>query len=204
MKRGRDLDTLGGFDVVRARPQLAGALTRFTGASTIAELTLRFAGDDADPELFDAVADALDTIGAAPADRAREATLAGAWRVLGALGVAPILDECVECHAAIAPDATVIFSHSAGGVLCRPCGQLVARGGRSLPSAARDALRGWLAGDPVALSTDLEARAHQRLLREFLNEHLADGKQLRAFEVWETAAWSGDGAAAAAGGSGAA
>ena len=29
------------------------------------------------------------------------------------------------------------------------------------------------------------ARAHQRLLREFLEEHLADGRALRAFAAWE-------------------
>src|SRR5947199_8339903 len=38
-KPGRDLDTLSAFDVTRARPQLAAQLSRFTGASAIAELT---------------------------------------------------------------------------------------------------------------------------------------------------------------------
>src|SRR5439155_13920384 len=42
-KTGRDLDTLNAFDISRARPQLATQLSRFTGASMIAELTLRFA-----------------------------------------------------------------------------------------------------------------------------------------------------------------
>src|SRR5215210_7237392 len=45
-KPGRDLQTLAGFDVERSRPALAADLGRFTGAATIAELTLRFAGDD--------------------------------------------------------------------------------------------------------------------------------------------------------------
>src|SRR5678815_1971564 len=48
VKVGRELDTLGGFDVVRARPQLAERLERFAGASAIAELTLRFARDAAE------------------------------------------------------------------------------------------------------------------------------------------------------------
>ena len=61
-KPGRDLDTLSAFDVTRARPQLAMQLARFTGASAIAELTLRFARDAADPGLFDAVRAALDDI----------------------------------------------------------------------------------------------------------------------------------------------
>ena len=42
-KTGRDLDTLSAFDVTRARPHLASRMSRFTGASMIPELTLRFA-----------------------------------------------------------------------------------------------------------------------------------------------------------------
>jgi DNA repair protein RecO (recombination protein O) len=38
--------------------------------------------------------------------------------------------------------------------------------------------------------SDADARAHQRLLREFVVEHLSDGKPLRAFEAWETGTWS--------------
>src|SRR5882757_2152918 len=62
-KTGRDLDTLAALDVNRARPQLAGELERFTGAAAIAELTLRFGGDAAEPGLFDAVAESLDRLG---------------------------------------------------------------------------------------------------------------------------------------------
>src|SRR5581483_4010737 len=145
VKPGRDLDTLSGFDVTRARPALAADLARFTGASVIAELTLRFARDDADPGLFDAVASVLDALAAAPHDRARDLTLAGAWRVLVELGVAPTLDSCAECHAPLDAAEPTMFSHPAGGALCARCGHL-ARSGRTLPPAARDALRDWLAG----------------------------------------------------------
>jgi len=190
IKAGRDLDTLAAFDVQRARPQIGEQLARFTGASAIAELTLRFAGEGADPALFAAVSDALDAITIASAATAREATLAAAWRVLVEMGVAPILDECAECHLRIADDLVAVFSHPAGGVLCSRCAHL-ARGGRSLPARARATLRVWLVGGRAELSSDAETRAHQRLLREFLHEHLADGRQLRAFDVWEQAAWSG-------------
>jgi DNA repair protein RecO (recombination protein O) len=184
IKPGRDLDTLSGFDVVRARPSLAADLARFTGVSVIAELTLRFARDDADPALFDAVATALDTLATAPHDRALDLTLAGAWRVLAELGVAPTVDSCAECHAPLDATAAAIFSHPAGGALCARCGHL-ARSGRTLPPAAREALRDWLGGAEHPLADVSEARAHQRLLREFLREHLADDKPLRAFETWE-------------------
>jgi DNA repair protein RecO (recombination protein O) len=184
IKIGRDLDTLSGFDVIRARPQLAMQLSRFSGASTIAELTLRFARDDADPALFATVAASLDDLGSAPPTRARDVTLAAAWRVLAALGVAPTIDSCAECQEPIPPDAPAVFSHPAGGILCARCGHL-ARGGRTLPANARQALREWLSGRDHSLSDANEIRAHQRLLREFLREHLADERPLHAFDAWE-------------------
>jgi DNA repair protein RecO (recombination protein O) len=60
-----------------------------------------------------------------------------------------------------------------------------------LPAAARAALDGWLRGDDAAEHLDdPSARAHQRLLREFLREHLTDGRPLRAFEAWEGDQWT--------------
>jgi DNA repair protein RecO (recombination protein O) len=189
-KIGRELDTLSAFDVTRARPQLAAQLSRFTGASAIAELALRFTSEAADPGLFDAIRSALDDIGAAAADRARDVTIESAWRVVSELGLAPTIDNCAECHAAIDPSTPAIFSHPAGGALCSRCGHL-ARSARTLPPAARVALRNWLAGASHPLTDAGEARAHQRLLREFLHEHLADDRPLRAFDVWEQDAWTG-------------
>lgn len=188
VKQGRELDTLAGFDVTRAHPELAADLERFTGASAIAELTLRFAGEQADPPLYEAVVAALEAIGAAREGEAREATLAGAWRIVAALGFAPNVDLCGECHAPLDPEAAVLFSHPAGGAICGRCAGFAA--GRTLPARARAALRSWLAGERVHIDEDGEYRAHQRLLREFLREHLGDGRQLQAFEVWESNSWS--------------
>jgi DNA repair protein RecO (recombination protein O) len=190
VKPGRELDTLSAFEVTRSRSQLASELARFTGASAIAELTLRFVRDAADPALFDTIADALDEIASSPPERTRDVTLAGAWRVLSEFGVAPTLDVCADCHAPIEPDRPVMFSHPSGGALCDRCGRL-ARSGRTLPPEARNALRNWLSGDDFALHSTQDVRAHQRLLREFLREHLADDRPLRAFEVWERDEWTG-------------
>jgi DNA repair protein RecO (recombination protein O) len=187
-KPGRDLDTLSAFDVVLARPMLAADLGRFTGASAIAELTLRFGRDAADAGLFDAVADALDALATAAPDAALTATLTSAWRIVAELGFAPAVDVCGDCHAPLDPEATVMFSHRAGGALCARCGRL-APAGRKLPPEARDALRRFLAGAAIAPLDDASARAHQRLLREFLAEHLTDGRPLRALELWEEQRW---------------
>ena len=184
VKGGRDLDNLSAFDVEQARAELAADLGRFAGASVIAELTLRFGRDAADAGLFDAVAAALDALAIAAPDETATATLSGAWRIVAELGFAPALDLCADCHAPLPPDDIVMFSHRAGGALCLRCGRL-APAGRKLPAAARHTLRQFMDGqDPPALD-DPSARAHQRLLREFLAEHLTDGRPLRAMELWE-------------------
>jgi DNA repair protein RecO (recombination protein O) len=187
-KPGRELDTLSAFEDARARSALAADLERFTGAETIAEIALRFAPDDADVELFDAVTSALDTIAAASADHAREATLAGAWQIVAALGFAPTTDSCAECGATLAGE-DALFSHPAGGVLCARCAQMAA-GGRRLPDAARSAIAAWTSGQRTPELGDGASRAHQRLLREFLGYHVHDGRPLRAFELWENSSLS--------------
>jgi hypothetical protein len=42
----------------------------------------------------------------------------------------------------------------------------------------------WMRSDPVELN-NLEARSHQRLIREFIALHLTDGRPLKAFAAWE-------------------
>jgi DNA repair protein RecO (recombination protein O) len=182
---GRELDTLSGFEDVRSRSGLGSDLERFTGAETIAEIVLSLGRDGADEELFDVVADALDALAERAGDSAREATLAGAWRIVAALGFTPTLDECAECGRALADAEAALFTHSAGGVLCQRCASLSA-GGRRLPASARTAIAAWMQGRQEAQLTEGDARAHQRLLREFLCHHLHDGRSLRAFDVWES------------------
>jgi DNA repair protein RecO (recombination protein O) len=184
VKPGRDLDTLGQFDIERTRPGLGLDLSRFTGCTMIAELILRFGREAADQELFDATASALDDLSAAPPVTTREAALAGAWRIIAVLGFAPGLDACNECHTPLPPDDSVLFSHPVGGALCTLCARR-AQSGRLLPSSARNALRAWTGGDRAALEGEPAVRAHQRLLREFLREHLGEDRPLRAFEMWE-------------------
>jgi DNA repair protein RecO (recombination protein O) len=187
-KPGRDLDTLSAFDVVLARPLLAADLGRFAGASAIAELTLRFGRDASDNGLFDVVAEALDALTVAHPDATITATLASAWRIVAELGFAPAVDVCGDCHAPLDASATVMFSHRAGGALCARCGRL-APAGRKLPAEARDTLRRFIGGEHGQPLDDASGRAHQRLLREFLAEHLTEGRPLRALELWEEQRW---------------
>jgi len=189
VKAGRDLDTLTGFEDVRARNELAANLERFAGAETIVEIALRFGGTGGDAPLFDSIAGALDALAIALGDHARTVTLANAWRIVSVLGHAPEVTRCAECGGAIPSDATVLFTHSAGGVLCPRCAQL-SPGGRKLPGEARAAIAAWCDGQATSALSDTSARAHQRLLREFLEYHLHDGRPMRAFDLWEGAGWS--------------
>lgn len=183
MHASADLHTLTAFDAARARPELAGSLRRFGAAAALAELCLRF-GTEATAGVHDALRDGLDAVGRAGDAAVAEQALAAAWRIVAELGVAPAIDDCALCHRPIAGDEEVRFAHRAGGAVCAGCRALVP-GARALPAAARRTLRAWLAGADAAIADLATARAHQRLLREFLEEHLADGKALRAFQAWE-------------------
>ena len=188
-KPGRELDILAAFEDVRPREAIGQELDRFAGAATLAEITLFFGRDGADEDLFDTVERAFDSLAVVSGSDARDATLGGAWQIVAALGFGPVVSECAECGDPIADADTALFTHSAGGVLCRRCAQL-SPGGRSLPADARAAIAAWIAGRRVSL-TEIDARAHQRLLREFLGYHLHDGREMRAYELWERAGLTG-------------
>ncbi|MHB1072711.1 MAG: DNA repair protein RecO [Gemmatimonadaceae bacterium] len=197
-KPGRDLDTLASFDDARPAVALAADLAKFTGASMLAELMLRFGRDAADEGLYDAMADALERLTRAPAHVVLTVALAAAWRLVDELGFAPSLESCAACHVALATTDPALFSHPAGGVLCQRCARL--HTGRLLPPEARRAIIDWRAkgvADPVRLD-EASGRAHQRLLREFVREHLADDRPLQAFAVWEHEPWSASAADPAA------
>ena len=193
VRPNRELQTLAALDVTRARSELGADVGRFTGASMISEIVLRFPYEEAAAGIFDTVEDCFDRIAAAPPDSTLETALGGAWRIIAELGFTPALDVCANCHAPLDSAASIAFSHSAGGALCSRCGALAA-GSRVLPPAARDAIRTWISGLEAPHLETIDARAHQRLLREFFQEHLGTDRELRAFRVWEQGAWGGSAA----------
>ena len=192
VRPNRELQTLGALDVTRARSELGEDVGRFTAASMISEIVLRFPYEETVAGIFDTVEESFDRIAAAPPERTLDAGLAGAWKIIADLGFTPALDMCANCHAPLDPTAIVAFSHSAGGALCARCATLSVS--RNIPAAARDAIRLWVAGADAGQLPTAEGRAHQRLLREFFQEHLGTDRELRAFRVWEQGAWGGSAA----------
>jgi DNA repair protein RecO (recombination protein O) len=185
IKQTRDLQTLAAFDVSVSRPTIALDIGRFLAASAIAELMLRLGRGDYNPTLYQTISDTLTGIAAVDKTQVSAQALAGAWRIVAESGFAPTVDMCASCHAPLAPDARVAFSHAAGGALCDRCARLTPTR-RVLPADARATLAGWLhSQEPPQALEPVHIRAHQRLFREFLAEHSGDDRPLKAFLTWE-------------------
>lgn len=189
IRPNRELQSMASFETTRARPQFARDVGRFIAGSMIAELALHASSDESAEGMFDSVELALDNLAGAAEHETVSAGLAGAWHMIATLGFTPSLDSCANCHALLPTTADVVFSHSAGGALCARCAH-PASGTRSIPAGARNALRDWMSGSTAPQLTDPESRAHQRLLREFIQEHLGDNRELKAYGVWEHGAWT--------------
>jgi DNA repair protein RecO (recombination protein O) len=187
MKPGRDLHALQGFDVTASRAALALDLGRFTAANAIAECALRLLHDEAAPSVYGVLLDGFDRLTEAAPEDTGSITLGALWRLIGEVGFRPAIAHCAECHTPLDAEAEARFQVVAGGALCGACARLVP-GGRLLPPAARHALQRWLVGETV-LADGADIRAHQRLLREFLDHHLPDNRPLKAYRVWEQAQW---------------
>jgi DNA repair protein RecO (recombination protein O) len=189
LREGRDLQTLAAFDVTLARPALAEDLGRFTGASAVAEIVLRFAAaDEEHPELFDLLAAHLDRIAAATRAQATETALAASWHLLSALGFAPALRSCAVCDTPLEADRPHPFHAPLGGLLCEACAAKHP-GGRVVPPAELARISAWLADAATPSLPTPAARSHQRLLRTFLEYPLSDHRPLRAFAAWELGDW---------------
>ena len=189
VKPNRELQNLGSFEVTRSREELAHDVGRFTAASTIAELALRFAGEEASHALYDTVADV--SIGLRARRRSARsrwprrllAYRLGAWLHPGAFQLRAVSHTAARRRRGDVFPCIWWYCVSSRAASSRPEGERSPRPARG-PSAI-----GWRARSPL-LSSEPEARSHQRLLREFLGAHLSDDRPLRAFAVWEHERWS--------------
>lgn len=175
IKHHRDLQTLSSFELTRSRQNLGADLTRFGGASLLAELVLRSGIEETDPDLFDEVSASLDRIQEARPEAAEAVVLGAAWTLIAQLGFAPSLEECISCGRPVAPAEEVTFDYVAGGVRCDACS--AGTPGKVLPEHARAALVRMLGGEPVELE---RTAAHWRLLARFLTHHVLDGDSLKS------------------------
>jgi len=188
----RELHTLGAFDLVNLRRDLAGDVGRFAGAAALAEVMLKMAPPAPLPVAYDTLTAALDALEVAPPDRVDASGVRAMWRLVSVLGFEPSLTACVRDDAAIEPlgDAPVLFSVADGGVFCPRCAPPPSQSPSRLPPQAyRDLLA---LNDPRAELPALDpphAAAHRRLVARFVRYHLNEAGSLSALDFWERRAW---------------
>jgi DNA repair protein RecO (recombination protein O) len=178
LKEGREMHTLGGFDLLRSRQALGRDLVAFSGASLLAELALRFGTDEPQPELFDLLTRQLDRLAAAQGAAAGIA-LSGAWQLIALLGYEPRMDLCVGCGREVGAEEATRFDVQAGGTACTCCRPE----GRLVDARTRREVAAMCAGEaPLEPSSDW--RLHRALLRAFVETHLSQEHPLRSLELF--------------------
>lgn len=175
LRENAELLTLSGFELIRTRQQLGADLLRFGGASFLSEIVIRTGSEEAQPELFEQLRLALDTLADAAEADVETIILAEAWAVIAALGFTPSLEDCVSCARTIEADEDTRFSYGAGGALCADCRD--AGGGSALPAHARAALIEMINGRAVPLQL---TAGHWSLLERYLDHHVLEGSSLRS------------------------
>lgn len=177
LRENRDLLTLSGFTLIRGRQGIGRDLVSFTGASLAAEIVLRFATEEPQPELFHTLASALDKL-ADPHLHPTGQSFSAIWSVIATFGLRPRVDDCVRCGRELPAAEGGRFDAEAGGIVCGRCGS----GRRYLTPVLRDELTamctGGLAGAPE------DAAAHGDLLHSFLAAHVLHGRPLRSLPMF--------------------
>jgi DNA repair protein RecO (recombination protein O) len=182
VKPGRDLQTLSEFDVGAQRTGLARDVARYAAGSALAEVVMRHAPDEPQPDLFAFVVRALDRLAVASRAELDGVAVGIMWSAVGHLGFAPHLDACARDGEPL-PAGRVAFAVGDGGFLCERC----ARNGVTtwLDADDRNALEVLVSGvdDTLPLSPR-HAAAHRRLLARFVERHVAEDRPLRALDFW--------------------
>ena len=178
----RDLHSARDLHVTRSRRKLASDMTRFAGASLLAELVLAHTLQSADPELYEAVHDALNALESAPSDDLGGILLSAGWGILARAGFPPSIEDCASCAMAIPDEGLLGFFEDRGGILCSDCSP-VREGGEEaarirIGPGARADLQRLLQGDPP---TPLRgAASHLGLLERFALHHFGATRPFRS------------------------
>src|SRR5256886_8246482 len=99
----RELHTLGAFDLVNLRRDLAGDVGRFAGAAALAEVMLKMAPPAPLPAAYDTLTAALDVLEAAAPERVDATALRAMWRLVAGLGFRASPPPRARGRAAIQP-----------------------------------------------------------------------------------------------------
>ena len=187
-KEHRELHVLTAFDLQQLHVGLASDLARYSTASSLAEVMLRFAPADPHPQSYELFRGALEALETTPTSQVEALGFRMLWHLVSVLGFAPSLDACVRDGTRLPDDGSLPFSTREGGALCPVCA--AQHGATQLPADARADLVALL--DPDAALPTLDQRhgtAHRRLLARYIRYHLGEGAELPALEFWLTQPW---------------
>ncbi|HTV73697.1 MAG TPA: DNA repair protein RecO [Candidatus Acidoferrales bacterium] len=181
LHRGRTLDVIISADILQSRWDAITQPAAFATAHLMIELIDAFCEPElALPEVYALLDGALRALGALPEPRALIPRFE--LRLLGALGVAPHIDDCVRCGAAL--EALPAWAHlDAGGLSCEACRP---HGAEALALSAGDVrnLRALAAGRTRGSGAALVAfPAAARVVDAFLTYHL--GKRPKSSRLVE-------------------
>ena len=184
LKSSRDLQTLADFDVTEQHADLSRDVARYAAAAALCEVIMRFSPAEPHPEVFEMAVAGLADLESLPTDRVGLAALALLWSVVSVLGFAPRVDACARDGRDL-PEGAAAFSVAEGGFLCARCAASVAT--RVLHRGDREVLERLIAGDVADLAPlpPRHAMAHRRLLVRFVERHVAEGRELKALELWQ-------------------
>ncbi len=174
MRENRELHTLSGFELSKARQEIGRDLVRYAAASVLCELVLRLAPAEHDPLLFDTLTAGLDATLASGSEKVRAAGLAAIWSMVDALGFAPELETCSHCGRPIVNEACTFDVHE-GCLACRDC----LRGEAALNEREVETLKRLVAGNVHVASPSARQAA---LLVSFIQHHAAEGIRLRSLD----------------------
>ncbi len=178
LKETRDLQSLREFSVSDTHQGLAKDLSRLAGASVMAEIILRHAGQESGAALYHRVAGGLSALEDVESSMTLSMALVQAWGVVVTLGFAPEMRLCVQCGRELGADEIARFDFSGGGMTCGSCP--VGPSGPRMGPIARDQLACLLAGQ---VPPDLrKPQAHLTLLDDFATYHLLGGRRLQSFQ----------------------
>ncbi|MEO8199681.1 MAG: DNA repair protein RecO [Gemmatimonadota bacterium] len=182
----RELQLLTAFDLQRVRVDLAAGMERYSAASALAEVMLRFAPGEGHAESYHVLRDGLDALETASAGEVEELGLRALWSLVGSLGFEPTLDGCVLCGRELG-ESELLFDAREGGALCPPCGKV---GATRLGQEDRSHLEALIVpGSPLPQLTAKQAAAHRRLLARYIQHHLGEGAAMPALEFWIRRPW---------------
>jgi len=184
LKSNRDLHTLADFDVTEQHAGLSRDVARYAAAAALCEVIMRFSPGEPHPEVFEIAVAGLTHLESLPSDRVGLAALALLWSAVAALGFAPRVDACARDGQGL-PEGAAAFSVAEGGFLCARCAASAAK--TLLQRGDREVLERLIAGDVADLAPlpPRHTTAHRRLLVRFVERHVAEGRELKALELWQ-------------------